>query len=153
MTQVFSPTARFGMAMRFAVTIGGFNLGSWAKCSGLSVEFKNKKVTEGGNYDYPIYLPDKVEYKTIQLKRAISAKESAQLKLYLSSVVSKWYKATSPADYSDTAQIYLYDHEGKQVMTWELDHVYPARWSGPDLDATNKNIAIETLELVHQGFL
>jgi len=153
--QRLSDTARLGMSMRFRVSVDGINLGSWATCAGLSVEFKNKRIAEGGNYEYSVILPDRVEYKTVTLRRAMSAQESAIVQQWLTGVVSGWYNAASPRDFGPrTAEIELFDASGKTVVaTWTLRNVFPARWSGPDLDATGSRIAIEALELVHEGFL
>jgi len=153
--QTLSDAARLGMSMRFRVSVDGINLGSWATCAGLSVEFKNKRIAEGGNYEYSVILPDRVEYKTVTLRRAMSAQESAIVQQWLTGVVSGWYNAASPRDFGPrTAEIELFDASGKTgVATWTLRNVFPARWSGPDLDATGNKIAIEALELVHEGFL
>jgi phage tail-like protein len=153
--QTLSDVARLGMSMRFRVSVDGINLGSWATCAGLSVEFKNKRIAEGGNYEYSVILPDRVEYKTVTLRRAMSAQESAIVQQWLTGVVSGWYNAASPRDFGPrTAEIELFDASGKTVVaTWTLRNVFPARWSGPDLDATGSRIAIEALELVHEGFL
>jgi hypothetical protein len=48
--------------------------------------------------------------------------------------------------------ITLYDSNDDPVLRWELIGVHPAAWKGPDLDATSSKVAIETLELVHEGF-
>jgi phage tail-like protein len=153
--QTLSDATRLGMSMRFRVSVDGINLGSWATCAGLSVEFKNKRIAEGGNYEYSVILPDRVEYKTVTLRRAMSAQESAIVQQWLTGVVSGWYNAASPRDFGPrTAEIELFDASGKTVVaTWTLRNVFPARWSGPDLDATGSRIAIEALELVHEGFL
>ncbi len=93
--QTLSDAARLGMSMRFRVSVDGINLGSWATCAGLSVEFKNKRIAEGGNYEYSVILPDRVEYKTVTLRRAMSAQESAIVQQWLTGVVSGWYNAAS----------------------------------------------------------
>ena len=153
--QHLSDAARLGMSMRFRVSVDGINLGSWATCAGLSVEFKNKRIGEGGNYEYSMILPDRVEYKAVTLRRAMSPQESAIVQQWLTGVVSGWYNAASPRDFGPrTAEIELFDASGSTVVaTWTLRNVFPARWSGPDLDATGSRIAIEALELVHEGFL
>jgi hypothetical protein len=97
--QTLSDAARLGMSMRFRVSVDGINLGSWATCAGLSVEFKNKRIAEGGNYEYSVILPDRVEYRTVTLRRAMSAQESAIVQQWLTGVVSGWYNAGSPRDY------------------------------------------------------
>jgi phage tail-like protein len=153
--QHLSDAARLGMSMRFRVSVDGINLGSWATCAGLSVEFKNKRIGEGGNYEYSMILPDRVEYKAVTLRRAMSPQESAIVQQWLTGVVSGWYNTASPRDFGPrTAEIELFDASGSTVVaTWTLRNVFPARWSGPDLDATGSRIAIEALELVHEGFL
>jgi phage tail-like protein len=155
MTQTFSDAARLGMAMRFRVSVDGINLGSWAHCAGLSVEFKNTLVHEGGNYEHSVILPDRVEYKPVTLRRAMAQQESAMVQRWLTQVVSGWYQASSPTDYgSHTAEIELFDASGRTaVASWTLRNVYPVRWSGPDLDAHGTTIAVEQLELLHEGFL
>ena len=42
---------------------------------------------------------------------------------------------------------------GCGFITWSLRNVYPSKWTGPDLDAMTAGIAMEKLELVHEGFL
>ena len=41
---------------------------------------------------------------------------------------------------------------GEQVAEWVLARRFPARWSGPSLDVNGNQVAMETLELVHNGF-
>ena len=152
--QRLSEVARLGMSMRFRVSVDGINLGSWATCTGLSVEFKNKRISEGGNYEYSVILPDRVEYRTITLRRAMSSQESAIVQRWLTAVVSGWYNAGSPDDYGPrAAEIELFDATGAAVASWTLRNVFPSRWSGPDLDANGNHVAFEQLELVHEGFL
>jgi phage tail-like protein len=153
--QHLSDAARLGMSMRFRVSVDGINLGSWSTCAGLSVEFKSKRVAEGGNYEYSVILPDRIEYKTVMLRRAMSLQESQIVQRWLTGVVSGWYNAASPTDFgARTAEIELFDSSGNTlVSSWTLRNVFPARWTGPDLDATGSKVAIESLELIHEGFL
>jgi phage tail-like protein len=39
------------------------------------------------------------------------------------------------------------------VASWSLQNVLPNMWKGPALNATSREVALETLELVHEGFL
>jgi phage tail-like protein len=145
---------QLGLAMRFRVVVDEVDLGGWASCAGLSVDFKSIPVNEGANYEYQVILPERVEYTPITLRRAMTKQDSAQVQQWLSRVVSTWYGASSPMDYSArTARISLYDAHGQEVASWSLRNVYPAAWRGPDLDATGHQVALETLMLVHEGFL
>jgi len=149
-----SQDALLGMAMRFQVVVDDINLGSWATCRGLTVEFKNQLVNEGANYEYQVILPDRLSYSSVTLTRAMTKADSQSVQAYLSKVVSKWYDANSPTDYNaGTAKITLLDAHGGEVTSWTLRSVYPKKWSGPDLNASGRDFAIETLELIHEGFL
>ena len=151
---VMAEDARLGMSMRFKVVVDDVDLGGWTSCAGLAVEFKNTLVGEGANYETRTVLPDRVEYKVITLKRAMVAQDSAQVQNWLSRVVADWYGATSPGNYgARTARIALFDAYGQEVAAWSLRNVYPAGWQGPDLDASGHAVAVETLQLIHEGFL
>jgi phage tail-like protein len=146
--------AQLGLAMRFRVVVDEVDLGGWASCTGLAVDFKNTPVGEGANYEYRTILPERVEYTPVTLRRAMTRQDSTRVQQWLSRVVSKWYGASSPHDYgARTARITLFDAHREEVASWSLRNVYPAAWHGPDLDATGNNVALETLQLVHEGFL
>ena len=146
--------ARMGLVMRFRVVVDDIDLGGWATCRGLQVNFESKPVNEGANYEYQPILPERITYPPIVLTRAMTKRDSAQVQQWLSQVVSKWYDSTSPSDYSArTARITLLDAYGVEVASWSLRSIYPKRWTGPDLNAKSSDVAVETLELVHEGFL
>lgn len=52
-----------------------------------------------------------------------------------------------------TGFIELYDSGAKSVAQWTLRDVMPSKWSITTFDAGASQVAIETLELVHRGFL
>jgi len=145
---------RLGLTTRFRVVVQDVDLGGWATCRGLLVDFKHDMIKEGGHYDTATIIPDRVLYTPITLTRAMNATDSAAVQAWLARVVQDWYGDSSDGGYSDrTAQITLLDAHQETVMTWRLRNVYPLRWRGPDLDAKSGNVAVETLELAHEGFL
>ncbi|KAA2258794.1 phage tail protein [Solihabitans fulvus] len=149
-----SPAALLGMSMRFRVVVDEIDLGGWASCAGLAVEFHNQKIKQGANYEFQTIVPDCVDYPPITLQRAMNTDDSGRVQRWLSQVVSTWFSDSSDGGYSDrTAQITLLDSQNKPVTTWRLRNVYPQKWEGPDLDASTGRIALEKLQLVHEGFL
>lgn len=143
-----------GLTNRFRVVVQDCDLGYWATCRGLLVDFTNDKIKEGGNYDSVTIIPERVMYTTITLTRAMNSTDSAAVQGWLQRVVREWYSDSGDGGYSDhTAQITLLDAHQGSVVTWNLRNVYPRRWRGPDLDARTGNVAVETLELEHEGFL
>jgi phage tail-like protein len=51
------------------------------------------------------------------------------------------------------AEITVLDAAGEVVCSWGLTDAYPVKWTGPSLDAGGRQVAFETLELAHNGFL
>jgi len=145
---------QLGLTTRFRVVVQDVDLGGWATCRGLLVDFLNDKIKEGGNYDSFTIIPERVMYTPITLTRAMNSADSSAVQGWLGRVVREWYADSSDGGYSDhTAQITLLDAHQEAVVTWSLRNVYPRRWRGPDLDARSGNVAVETLELEHEGFL
>ncbi len=140
-----SPTDHVGLTTRFLVTIDGFGLGGWAKCDGLAVTFELQQYKPLGHNDYVPVLPNRVVYPTITLTRAIT-KESAP-------AVMQWLSKMAGKGAGATAEITLLNPHREKVTSWKLKGVYPVKWKGPSLDARSHDIATETLELAHEGFL
>jgi phage tail-like protein len=141
----FTDITPFGLVMRFGVEVAGVDLGAWSSCDGLRVDFGLKEIKSGGNNDFGVFLPGRITYPKLVLKRAMSARDSAKVMTWLRSMID----ATS----GDTATITLYDSHGIMVSLWTFASVRPFSWKGPTLSSTGKEVAIEQLELVHEGFL
>jgi phage tail-like protein len=139
-----------GVVFRFKVAIDGLDLGKWQSCSGLKVNFNPTEVKSGGHYTGSRYLPGEMAYDKLVLKRAVIAKNSKKLQTWLTSKGREWI--TGGSGTGSTATITLLDSYSKPVMKWKLVGVRPSSWSGPELNAQTSGIAIETLELVHEGF-
>jgi phage tail-like protein len=139
-------TARLGLSARFVVDIQGFSLGGWAKCEGLAVTFKLHDYKPFGMNEYSPILPDRLEYEHISLSRAVTADDTPKVMQWLAGLA----KGKSRPD---DATITLLDSQQLEVVRWKLRHPYPTKWKGPSLDATAHNVAVEVLELAHEGFL
>jgi phage tail-like protein len=150
-----SPRDILGLKNRFKVTIGNRSLGSWGACNQLAVQFENKAIQVGAVYDHEVYLPIRLKYPAIVLRRAINPQDSKALQEWLAEVADKWMHDANGSEMGETATITLYDATGTDggIMTWTLRNVYPSKWSGPELDAMTAGIAMESLELIHEGFL
>ena len=51
-----------------------------------------------------------------------------------------------------TAHITLKDAWDRELASWSLRGVWPAKYTGPQLNAGTNGVATEVLELVHHGF-
>jgi phage tail-like protein len=144
-TPAIRHVARLGLAPRFVVAVDGIDLGGWSKCEGLSVTFKLYDYDPLGHNGYRPILPDRLLYDHIKLTRAVNDVDTPQVMAWLAK------RAAGSAD--GTGGIQLLGTDGQKVMQWNLRGVYPAKWTGPGMDASKKEIATEILELAHEGFL
>jgi phage tail-like protein len=134
-----------GQSLRFRVKLdGGADLGNWSKCDGLSVEYDVFEYKEGGENTYIHRIPGRAKYQNLKLTRPVN-KDSKQ--------VADWIAGMKTHVRRDTAEVSALDSEGKAIATWNFEGVYPVRWNGPSLDIGNNQVATETLELAHNGFL
>jgi phage tail-like protein len=42
-------------------------------------------------------------------------------------------------------------NDGTEVCMWEFKYGVPVKWDGPGLNVTQNGIAIETIEIAHEG--
>jgi phage tail-like protein len=138
-------TDHVGLTTRFLVAIDGVRLGGWATCEGLAVTFDLLTYKPLGQNDYLPVLPNRLIYPNITLTRAIT-QESAP-------TVMQWLSKMAGSGAGATAEITLLNPHREKVTSWKLKGVYPVKWKGPSLNAKGHDIATETLELAHEGFL
>jgi phage tail-like protein len=47
--------------------------------------------------------------------------------------------------------IVLLDETGAEKLRWNFINAWPSKWTGPSFNSTSTAVAIETLELTHEG--
>jgi phage tail-like protein len=139
------PDHATAQSLRFRVKLdGGADLGNWSKCDGLGVEYEVVEYKEGGENAYVHRIPGRAKFQNIKLTRPLNHETTK---------VTAWIASLRVAVERQTAQISALDSEGQVIASWNLDGVYPVKWSGPSLDVGNNQVATESLELAHNGFL
>ena len=134
-----------GLTLRFNVTIDGYgSLGNWSKCEGLSVRYDVHEYKEGGQNGFAHKLPGRATYENLKLTRPLDGE---------SALVAGWLASIQATVRRQTAQVAVLDASGETVAAWNLVDVYPMHWTGPTLDVSANSVAMETLELAHNGFL
>lgn len=127
---------------RFGIELEGLITGWFTECGGLSMERKTEPVREGGTNDYVYYLPGRIEYTKITLKRGI-----------VDEVLWNWFQQGMYDAKVErrNVSIILYNGDLSKTKRWNLLDAYPVKWTGPDLRAEGNQVAVETLEFVHHG--
>jgi phage tail-like protein len=139
------PDHATAQSLRFRVKLdGGADLGNWSKCDGLAVEYDVVEYKEGGENAFIHRIPGRAKYQNIKLTRPLNQDTKK---------VTAWIASLRVSVERQTAQISALDSEGKVIASWNLDGVYPVKWNGPSLDVGNNQVATESLELAHNGFL
>lgn len=121
-----------------------YDLGSWAKVSGLSVKWDFAQYRTCAKPNYIWLSPGVVTYDKIKLSRAACSD---------SNTVQAWLNETTQKHKPLSGSIQLIDQFGMPVIQWELKEFFPVSWSVQELDAASNGVAIESLELIHSGFI
>lgn len=116
--------------------------GSFAEVSGLEVEIGVIEYRNGNEDITPRKLPGLAKYANIVLKRGITG-DLAFWNWVLSSMQGL-------ADRKSMA-IVLLDEQRNEVMKWKVSRAWPCKWTGPGLNAGANEVAMETLEIAHEG--
>lgn len=130
---------------KFRVEIGGIQRAGFRECSGLDAATDATDYREGDDKTVTIRkLPGLKKYSNITLKRGITD----DMDLW------KWRKQVMDGKIKDARKngaIILMDDEGNDKSRWEFVECWPTKWTGPGFNATANEVAIDTLELVHEG--
>lgn len=131
------------LAFRFEVKLDNLSVAGFSECTGIQLETEVQDYNEGGLNEHVRKFPTRTKQSNIVLKRGIVDRE-----------MWEWYREL----YQDgrvrvrNGSVIVRDPSGQQVvMEWRFKEAFPCKWQGPELNATQNNIAIETLELCHQG--
>jgi phage tail-like protein len=87
-------------------------------------------------------LPGRVEYGRVVLRRGFAG----DARLF------EWWRDLANGNLDRrNVSIVLLDEGRTEVARWNLRRAWPSRWVGPELHALGNDVAIETLELAHEG--
>jgi phage tail-like protein len=133
------------LSFNFKVEITGLIIAGFSEVSGLQAEIEVHEYREGGLNEYIHKRAGPAKYATnLVLKRGIA--DSQELWSWYSDVLQGRIERKS-------LDIVLMDSAGTEKRRWTFQNAYPVKWSGPDFKAQASEIAIESLELAHEGLI
>ena len=112
--------------------------------SGLSVDIETEEIAEGGENRFKHKIPVRTKYPNLVLKRG----------LLVDSAVINWCKNAienfefEPID----LVVNLLNEKHEALMSWNIVHAYPVKWSVADFNAEESKVVIETIELVYNYY-
>lgn len=112
--------------------------------SGLSVDIETEEIAEGGENRFKHKLPVKTKYPNLVLKRG----------LLIDSEVIDWCKdAIENFEFKPVnLTIKLLNEEHQPLVTWNVVHAYPVKWSVEDFSALESKLVVESFELTYNYF-
>lgn len=141
------------MNFQFRLELGGIRVAGFAECSGLQMETKVFEYSEGGRNETTLKFPETTTYGNITLKRGIT--QSNDLLEWQRDIAEGQFKKNPRSRQAgprpSNVAIVLMDGLNRDVKRWNLVNALPVKWVGPDLKATGNEVAIETLEIAHEG--
>lgn len=129
-------------AYNFLVEIDGITRAGFRECSGLDTTQDPIDYREGGEPIHVRKLPGLVKFSNISLKRGIT--DDAEL--------WEWRKKAMEGKVErKNGSIILLDDTGAEKLRWNFVAGWPSKWTGPTFNATGNEVAIESLEIAHEG--
>jgi phage tail-like protein len=137
----YYPPLGFHFKVEFANLSGEYQFQS---VSGLNVELETEQIAEGGENRFKHKLPVSTRYPNLVLKRGIR----------IDSALTKWCReALENFDIKPTnITICLLNENHEPLMTWNVVHAYPLKWSVSEFNAEKSQLAIESIELAYNYF-
>jgi phage tail-like protein len=126
----------------FLVEIDGITRAAFQQVSGFDSTVEVIEHREGGENTTVRKVPGLAKYSNIQLKWGISDDRD----LY------DWHRRVIAGDIErKNGSIVLLDRRGQETGRWNFVRAWPTKYDAPDFNAEGTDVAIETLELAHEG--
>lgn len=112
--------------------------------SGLSADIETEEIAEGGENRFKHKLPVKTKYPNLTLKRG----------MLIDSEVIDWCRdaienfSFKPVNLT----VKLLNEEHQPLISWNVVHAFPVKWSVEDFNAEESKLVVESFELTYNYF-
>lgn len=127
---------------RYKVEIDGLDAGGFSEVTGFDASIDVIEYREGNMVPTPMKVPGLKKYGNITLKQG----------LVDSTVLYDWMIAGVDGEVDrKTITITLLDNTGADAASWQVINAWPMKYTAPDFNATSSEVAVESLEIAHEG--
>src|SRR5262245_199353 len=116
--------------------------GGFSECSGIEMTMKVEDFNEGGRNGEVLKFRGRVSWTNITLKKGI-ASGTALWDWYYSFIQGRGKRKDG--------LIILLNEQRMSNSVWHFRRGIPLKYTGPSLNATQSNVAIESIEIAHEG--
>lgn len=127
---------------RYKVEIEGVTAGGFTEVSGFDASIDVIEYREGDMVQTPMKLPGLKKYGNITLKKGVM--DTKALYDWMAVGLEKNVRRA-------TVTITLIDINGADAASWQVINAWPTKYTAPDFNATSSEIAVDTLEIAHEG--
>ncbi len=127
---------------RYKVEIDGLEAGGFSEASGFDASIDVIEYREGDMVQTPMKVPGLKKYGNITLKQGVAD----------SMVMYEWMIAGVEGEVErKTITITILDETETAAASWQVINAWPTKYTAPDFNATSSEIAIESVEIAHEG--
>lgn len=127
---------------RYRVEIDGIMQAGFSSVSGFDSTIDTIDYREGTDFTNGRKLPGLTKFGSITLRWGMT--DSAEL--------YNWHREASSGNIQrKNVSIIIVDEVGNDKARWDFINVWPSKYSAPELTAQGNEVAIETIELIHEG--
>jgi phage tail-like protein len=120
-----------------------FAVAGFSECNGLDASIEMFDYKEGGQNGFVHKFATRTSYSNITLKRGVVYQNDDLWKWHFSWVQGQGKRRDG--------LISLMDEGRNPLKVWKFKRGLPVKWTGPSLNASQSNVAIESLEIAHEG--
>jgi phage tail-like protein len=124
------------VSSRFYLEIDGISSGNFVRCSGLGSSVETFEYVEGGTSEVRRLRGD-LRHDALVLERGVVRERE----------LLEWFERGDRR----SGAVVLVSADGREVARWAFSRGWPVRWDGPVLDSRGGDVALEALEIVHEG--
>lgn len=122
-----------------------YKVAGFSECSGLEATVEVFEYREGGLNEYVHKFPTRASHANLTLKHGV---------IYLYDDLWTWhYDFVQGKGKRKDGLIVLLDEAKSPAKVWKFKRGIPMKWVGPSLNAAQSNVAIESLEIAHEGLV
>jgi len=116
--------------------------GGFSECTGIEMTMKVEEFNEGGRNGEVLKFAGRISWSNITLKKGIAA----------GTALWDWhYSFVEGRGKRRDGVIMLLNEQRLPHNIWQFRRGIPVKYAGPSLNAAQNNVAIESVEIAHEG--
>jgi phage tail-like protein len=113
----------------------------FSECSGLESTLEVEEYQEGGVNNRVYKFPSTFSFTNITLKHGVTTNESLR----------QWHNELLQGNVKRRNGLVILLNESREaVLAWKFERGLPVKYTAPDFNAAQNEVAVETLEIAHE---